>query len=93
MAEPTIYAQANRYLAGELSHENLHNWVFDRLGYYLRPDLDGTPDSDLASLLVGLFCDCDLQIEILGGYDEEEFRQSLAEFIAKVEPQLSHALR
>ena len=92
MAKPTIYAQANRYLAGELSHENLHNWVFDRLGYYLRPDLDGTPDSDLASLLVGLFCDCDLQIEILGGYDEEEFRQSLSEFIAKAEPQLSHAI-
>ena len=92
MAEPTIYAQANRYLARELSHENLHNWVFDRLGYYLRPALDATPDSDLASLLVGLFCDCDLQIEILGGYDEEEFRQSLTEFIAKAEPQPSYAL-
>ena len=93
MAEPTIYYQANRYLAGELSHEGLHDWVFDRLGYYLRPDLDGTPDSDLANLLVGLFCDCDLQIEVLGGYDEEEFRQSLTEFIAKVEHQPSLALR
>ena len=92
MAELTIHYQANQYLAGELSHEYLHNWVFDRLGYYLRPDIDGTPDSDLAGLLVGLFCDCDLQIEILGGYDEEEFRQSLAEFIAKIEPQHSHAL-
>ena len=93
MAKPTIYDQANQYLAGELSHEDIHNWVFDRLGYYLRPNLDGTPDSDLAGLLVGLFCDCDLQIEILGGYDEEEFRQSLTAFIAKIEPQHSHALR
>ena len=93
MAESTIYDQSNRYLAGELSHEYLHNWVFDRLGYYLRPDIDGTPDSDLANLLVGLFCDCDLQIEIMGGYDEGEFRQCLSEFIAKVEPQPSHALR
>ena len=93
MAEPTIYYQANLYLAGELSHDDLHNWVFDRLGYYLRPDLDGTPDSDLASLLVGLFCDCDLQIEILGGYDEEEFRQSLIAFSAKAEPQPSYMLR
>ena len=92
MAEPTIHYQANRYLAGELSHEDLHDWVFDRLGYYLRPALDEMPDSALANLLVGLFCDCDLQIEILGGYDEEEFRQSLTEFIDKAEPQLSYAL-
>ena len=78
MAEPTISEQANGYLVGEVSHGELRRWVFDRMELFFQPELDGTPDSALAALLIGFFSECDLDREILGAADEEEFRKSLA---------------
>lgn len=81
MAEPTIYEQADRYLVGDVSYWELHRWVYDRIEHYFQLKLDGSPDAELASTLVLLFAEGDLDIEMFGCVDEEEFRKSLAAYL------------
>ena len=81
MAEPTIYEQADRYLVGEVSYGDLHRWVYDRIERYFQLRLDGSPDADLASTLVLLFAEGDLDREMFGCVDEEEFRKGLAAYL------------
>lgn len=83
MSDPTIHEQANRYIDGNLSYSELHRWVYDRIGYYFADELDGSADGELASQLVGLMAEYDLDAEIFGNAAKAEsvFRQAVTDYL------------
>ena len=83
MSERTLHEQAHRYIDGHLSYAELHRWVYDRIGYYFADELDGSADGELASQLVGLMAEYDLDADIFGNAAKAEsvFRQAVAEYL------------
>ncbi len=83
MSEPTLREQANRYIAGNLSYSELHRWVYDRIDYYFADELDGNATGELASQLVGLMAEYDLDADIFGNVAKAEavFRQAVTEYL------------
>ena len=83
MPEPTLQEQARRYIDGNLSYSELHRWVYDRIDYYFADELDGNEDGELASQLVGLMAEYDLDAEIFGDAAKAEsvFRQAVTEYL------------
>lgn len=57
--------------------------MYDRIEYYFSVELDGTPDAELASQLVGRMAEYDLDVDIFGSVAEAEaaFRRSLAAYL------------
>ena len=83
MSEPTIHEQASRYIEGNLSYSELHRWVYDRIGYYFSNEPDGSEDGELASQLIGLMAEYDLDVDIFGNAAKAEsvFRQAVTEYL------------
>ena len=83
MSELTIHKQARRYVDGNLSYAELHRWVYDRIDYYFADELDGSEDGELASQLVGLMAEYDLDADIFGDAAKAEsvFRQAVTEYL------------
>ncbi len=83
MSEPTLREQAHRYIDGNLSYSELHRWVYDRIDYYFADELDGYADGELASQLVGLMAEYDLDADIFGNAAKAEavFRQAVTEYL------------
>ena len=78
MAKFTLREQADRYLIGELTLEQLNDCMSDSIVNDMRYGERDAEESRLASTLLGFFCDGNLVKEIHGHFDEEEFRTSLA---------------
>ena len=83
MSESTIHEQASRYIDGNLSYAELHRWVYDRIGPYFSEEFDGSADGELASQLVGLMAEYDLDADIFGNAAKAEsvFRQAVTEYL------------
>lgn len=83
MSEPTIHEQASRYIEGNLSYSELHRWVYDRIGPYFSEEFAGGAAGELASQLVGLMAEYDLDADIFGNAAKAEsvFRQAVTEYM------------
>ena len=78
MAEFTLRENADRYLIGELTLEQLNDCMSNSIVNDMRYGERDAEESRLASALLGFFCVGNDVKEIHGHFDEEEFRIELA---------------